>query len=70
LRRTSPKILTFTPDKKFSYQDMEDAIAAYTLEGWEVVSMTHLQGQQAFYTVLLQYEIPEEEYQNSLEKRQ
>lgn len=69
MKRYSPKILTFTAGKKFSYQGMEDEIASYTLKGWEIVSMTHLQGLQPYYTVLLQYEISEEEYQKSWEKR-
>lgn len=64
-----PKILTFSPDKKFSYQDMEDTIAAYTLEGWQIVSMTHLQGMQAFYTVLLQREVTEQDDLELSEKR-
>ncbi|MEM8635594.1 MAG: hypothetical protein AAGF33_11510 [Pseudomonadota bacterium] len=68
MKRHSPKILTFTAGKKFSYQNMEDEIASYTLKGWEIVSMTHMQGLQPYYTVLLQYEISEEEYQKSLEK--
>jgi len=68
MKRFSPKILTFTAGKRFNYQDMEDAIASYTLEGWQIVSMTHMQGLQPFYTVLLQYEISEEEYQKSVEK--
>ena len=68
MKRYSPKILTFSPNKKNDYRDMEDAIASYTLEGWEIVSMTHLQGMQPVYTVLLQFEITEEEYQKSAEK--
>lgn len=68
MKRYSPKILTFSPTKKNEFRDMEDVIASYTLEGWQVVSMTHLQGMQPIYTVLLQYEISEEEYQKSLEK--
>lgn len=56
-----PKILTFSPDKKFTYQDMEDELAKYTLDGWKIVSMTHMQGHQPIYTVLLQYEFSEEE---------
>ena len=63
-----PKILTFSPDKKFSHQDMEDAIASYTLHGWKVVSMTHFQGYQPMYTVLLQYEFSEEEMSENREK--
>ena len=68
MKRYSPKILTFSPAKQDDYRDMEDASASYSLEGWEIVSMTHLQGMQPIYTVLLQYEISEEEYQNSAEK--
>ncbi|MEO1017042.1 MAG: hypothetical protein AAFY56_05050 [Pseudomonadota bacterium] len=69
MKSYEPKILTFTPDKKYSYQDMEDTIASYTLEGWQIVSMTHLQGMQAFYTVLLQREMTEDEANELLEKR-
>ncbi|MEP3921116.1 hypothetical protein [Ascidiaceihabitans sp.] len=69
MTRYEPKILTFTPDKKFSYQDMEDTIASYTLDGWQIVSMTHLQGMQAFYTVLLQREIGEDQTPAMEEKR-
>ncbi|WP_370373293.1 hypothetical protein [Henriciella pelagia] len=68
MKRYSPKILTFSPAKQDDYRDMEDVIASYSLEGWEIVSMTHLQGMQPVYTVLLQYEISEEEYQKSTEK--
>ncbi|MEO0523833.1 MAG: hypothetical protein AAF088_13040 [Pseudomonadota bacterium] len=68
MKRYSPKILTFSPTKKNDFQDMEDVIASYTLEGWEIISMTHLQGMQPVYTVLLQYEISEEEYRKSSEK--
>jgi len=68
MKRYSPKVLTFSPAKQDNYRDMEDAIASYTLEGWEIVSMTHLQGMQPVYTVLLQFEITEEEYQKSTEK--
>lgn len=68
MKRYSPKVLTFSPAKQDDYRDMEDAIASYTLEGWEIVSMTHLQGMQPVYTVLLQFEITEEEYQKSTEK--
>lgn len=69
MTRYEPKILTFSPDKKFSYQDMEDTIAAYTLQGWRIVSMTHLQGMQAFYTVLLQREVTGDDVQKLLEKQ-
>lgn len=48
-----PKILTFVQDKKFKHQDMEDTIASYTLNGWKIISMTHMQGMQGIYTVLL-----------------
>lgn len=58
-----PKILTFNGGKKFSIQEMEDTIASYTLKGWQIVSMTHFQGYQPMYTVLLQYEFSEEEMQ-------
>lgn len=64
-----PKILTFSPDKKFTHQHMEDELAKYTLEGWKIVSMTHMQGYQPIYTVLLQYEFSEEEMQGEKEKR-
>ena len=64
-----PKILTFSPDKKFTYQHMEDEIAKYTLDGWKIVSMTHLQGYQPIYTVLLQYEFSEKEIQGEKERR-
>ncbi|MEM8635208.1 MAG: hypothetical protein AAGF33_09555 [Pseudomonadota bacterium] len=64
-----PKVLTFPQDKKFTHQAMEDAIASYTLHGWKVVSMTHMQGMQGIYTVLLQYEFSEEEMQENAEKR-
>lgn len=64
-----PKILTFSPNKKFTYQDMEDELAKFTLDGWKIVSMTHMQGYQPVYTVLLQYEFSEEEMQGKREKR-
>ncbi|MEM9358689.1 MAG: hypothetical protein AAGB04_21120 [Pseudomonadota bacterium] len=65
----APKILTFVQDKKFKHQDMEDTIASYTLNGWKIISMTHLQGMQGIYTVLLQYEFSEEEMRDNKEKR-
>lgn len=69
MKSYAPKILTFTPNKKFSIQDMEDEIAKYTLDGWEMISMTHFQGYQPTYTVLLQYEFSEEEMeQNSVKQ--
>lgn len=58
-----PKILTFNGGKKFSIEEMEDTIASYTLKGWQIVSMTHFQGYQPMYTVVLQYEFSEEEMQ-------
>lgn len=64
-----PKILTFSPDKKFTHQHMEDELTKYTLEGWKIVSMTHMQGDQPIYTVLLQYEFSEEEMQGEKERR-
>lgn len=64
----APKILTFVQDKKFKHQDMEDAIASYTLNGWKIISMTHMQGMQGIYTVLLQYEFSEEEMSQNTEK--
>ncbi len=64
----APKILTFVQDKKFKHQDMEDTIASYTLNGWKIISMTHMQGMQGIYTVLLQYEFSEEEMNQSKEK--
>ena len=64
-----PKILTFSPDKKFTHQQMEDELAKYTLDGWKIVSMTHMQGYQPIYTVLLQYEFSEEEMKGAKEKR-
>lgn len=64
-----PKILTFSPDKKFTHQHMEDELAKYTLDGWKIVSMTHLQGYQPIYTVLLQYEFSEEEMRGEKERR-
>ncbi len=63
-----PKILTFNGGKKFSIQEMEDTIASYTLDGWEIISMTHFQGHQPMYTVLLQYEFSEEEMRGKQEK--
>ena len=65
----APKILTFSPNKKFTHQDMEDELAKYTLDGWKIISMTHFQGYQPMYTVLLQYEFSDEEMQKNLEKR-
>ncbi len=64
-----PKILTFVQDKKFKHEDMEQAIASYTINGWKIISMTHMQGMQGLYTVLLQYEFSEEEMQGEKEKR-
>ncbi|KIN69909.1 hypothetical protein Z945_3801 [Sulfitobacter noctilucae] len=69
MKSYAPKILTFTPSKKFSYQDMEDQIAKYTLNGWKIISMTHFQGYQPVYTVLLQYEFSEQEMQENAENR-
>lgn len=64
-----PKILTFSPDKKFTHQHMEDELSKYTLEGWKIVSMTHMQCYQPIYTVLLQYEFSKEEMQGEKERR-
>lgn len=69
MKSYAPKILTFTCGKKFSHQHMEDEIAKYSLNGWKIVSMTHFQGLQPMYTVLLQYEFSEEEMQEKAEKR-
>lgn len=69
MKSYAPKILTFNQGKKFNFQEMEDTIASYTLEGWQLISMTHMQGVQPFYTVLLQYEFSEEEQQGRSEKR-
>ena len=63
----APKILTFVQDKKFKHQDMEDTIASYTINGWKNISMTHMQGMQGIYTVLLQYEFSEEEMSQKTE---
>ncbi|MEL6511088.1 MAG: hypothetical protein AAFU69_11080 [Pseudomonadota bacterium] len=63
-----PKILTFSQDKSFKHQDMEDTIASYTLNGWKIISMTHMQGMQGIYTVLLQYEFSDEEMAQKTEK--
>ena len=68
-RSYMPKILTFSQDMKFSHQSMEDELAKYTLNGWKIVSMTHFQGYQPMYTVLLQYEFSEEEMLQKAEKR-
>lgn len=65
----APKILTFVDGRKFNPQDMEDQLAKFTLNGWKMISMTHLQGDQPVYTVLLQYEFSEEEMLGSKEKR-
>lgn len=70
MKSYAPKILAFTQDKKFSYQKMEEEIASYTINGWKVVSMTHFQGLQAVYTVLLQYEFTEEEMKQKAEQSQ
>ncbi|MEL8054586.1 MAG: hypothetical protein AAGK66_00390 [Pseudomonadota bacterium] len=64
-----PKILTFPAGKKFRYQDMENEIAKFTLNGWKIVSMTHFPHNEPTYTVLLQYEFSEEEMQTPVEKR-
>lgn len=64
----APKILTFVQDKKFKHQDMEDTIASHTLNGWKIISMTHMQGMQGIYTVLLQYEFSEEEMSQNKDK--
>jgi len=68
MKSYAPKILTFSPSKKFSIQDMEDEIAKYTLNGWKAISMTHYPSDPAVYTVLLQYEFSEEEMQQNAEK--
>lgn len=68
MKSYAPKILAFTQNKKFSYQKMEDEIASYMINGWKVVSMTHFQGLQAVYTVLLQYEFSEEEMQQKADQ--
>lgn len=67
-RSYMPKILTFAQDKSFKHQEMEDTIASYTLNGWKIISMTHMQGMQGIYTVLLQYEFSEEEMAQKSEK--
>ena len=64
----APKILTFVQDKKFKHQDMEDTIASHTMNGWTIISMTHMQGMQGIYTVLLQYEFSEEEMSQNKDK--
>ncbi|MEM6498980.1 MAG: hypothetical protein AAF709_19940 [Pseudomonadota bacterium] len=64
-----PKILTFVDGKNFDPQDMEDQLAKFTLNGWKIISMTHLQGDQPVYTVMLQYEFSEEEMLGAKEKR-
>ncbi|MEM8575589.1 MAG: hypothetical protein AAGF48_13245 [Pseudomonadota bacterium] len=69
MKRYLPKVLTFSPDKKFTEKDMEDVLGTYTLEGWEIAAMTHMQGMRDVYTFILKLEIPEEEYQKNLERR-
>ena len=50
-------------------QEAEDILFTYTVEGWEMISATQMQGLQTVLTVVLQREIPEEEYAKIMEKR-
>ena len=49
-----PKVLTFTVGKNFNPQDMEDEIAKFTLNGWKIISMTHFQYKNPYYTELME----------------
>jgi hypothetical protein len=69
MKRYEPKILTFTPTEKGSMEEAEDILFTYTIEGWEIVSATQMQGLQPILTVVLQREISEEEYKMIVEKR-
>lgn len=69
MKRYEPKILTFTPTEKGSMENAEDILFTYTIEGWEIVSATQMQGLQPILTVVLQREISEKEYKEIMEKR-
>ena len=69
MKRYEPKILTFSPTEKGSMEKAEDILFTYTIEGWEIISATQMQGLQPLLTVVLQREIPENEYKKIMEKR-
>lgn len=69
MKRYEPKILTFSPTEKGSMEEAEDILLTYTIEGWEIISATQMQGLQPILTVVLQREISEEEYKQIMEKR-
>ena len=69
MKRYEPKILTFSPTNSGSMEKAEDVLFTYTVEGWEIISATQMQGLQPVLTVVLQREISEEEYAKIMEKR-
>ncbi len=69
MKRYEPKILTFSPSEKGSMEKAEDILFTYTIEGWEIISATQMQGLQPILTVVLQREISEDEYKQIIEKR-
>ncbi|MEM6275335.1 MAG: hypothetical protein AAF714_00175 [Pseudomonadota bacterium] len=69
MKRYEPKILTFSPTEKASMEKTEDILFTYTIEGWEIISATQMQGLQPILTVVLQREILEDEYKQIMEKR-
>lgn len=69
MKRYEPKILTFSPTEMDSMEKAEDILFTHTIEGWEIISATQMQGLQPILTVVLQREISEEEYKQILEKR-
>jgi hypothetical protein len=69
MKRYEPKILTFSPTEAGSMEQAEDILFTYTVEGWEIISATQMQGLQPILTVVLQREISEEEYASIMEKR-
>ncbi|WP_299628556.1 hypothetical protein [uncultured Tateyamaria sp.] len=69
MKRYEPKILTFSPSEKGSMENAEDILFTYTIEGWEIISATQMQGLQPILTVVLQREISEDEYKQIMEKR-
>lgn len=69
MKRYLPKILTFTPTKKGSIEEMERVLYTWTIDGWEIISVSHFQGLQPTYTVFLQREVPEEEFRAMMEQQ-
>lgn len=69
MKRYEPKILTFSPTKKGSVEEMERILYTWTIDGWEIISVSHFQGLQPVYTVFLQREVPEAEFREMMERQ-